>query len=612
MAQVPLLPSDPTPVQNPGVPQVRIEPMTPAANPASIYQAAAGIGKQVEGIGAQLEQHMVMQSRLRAQQEEYQTLDQFRTEFQNGISNPDDGILAKYRGVNAVGAPAVPATGGRSDINDIPGMPPNNPGTPGTPAKPGAVDALNSLASRLKQKYMNNPDGSPRGIAEQARLEHLFDGVIDMQHGRMVNYALSQSEAAGQAISEAHIDSLMKSASLVTPMTVKDGNTPSVIQGLNDLKNGISGDITINNRIAFSPSAQKPQEALNQINQDHADEFVKMAVVEQAKKNYADAQTVLKQARGRVSPSMVQYLQENIVDGAKVDQLSKTAWTAASTDTSQQLEDGHVDPDKMRALAASSFPMPMKDGKEVQDQHVKNLRDSFMKSIQEQDNDADRQLAEKNKAASVAFASKVSDPTKISLADANRLAVSSAAMQRNGKPDGADLQANKDYVDKIFNSDKKEAMTAAYHNMDIALKQKLGNPSRISEMKASILQQQIDGKIHSPTDFADLVDKNLKTTVPSGLWYSRDPTYGNAVLSLIKQNPSLVRAVGSENAVGLSQRLGAKAFVPDSKESKALAGMASSGWPMDRIGPDHLKWAQGILESGKKIPAPTPAKSANQ
>lgn len=88
-------------VQSPGAPQVRVDPMTPAASPAGALEAAAGIGKAITNLGSVAGEIIAQKSRLDAEEAANEATVKSSLRFQQQ-SKGDNGWLTR-EGANAKG-----------------------------------------------------------------------------------------------------------------------------------------------------------------------------------------------------------------------------------------------------------------------------------------------------------------------------------------------------------------------------------------------------------------------------------------------------------------------------------------------------------------------------
>lgn len=549
-------------IQAPGLPQVRAEPRTPASAPTNVAEAAAGVGKEVEHIGAQLEQHMVMQEKLKEQQEDYATTEAFKSAIQDKISDPDKGLLVKNQGVNAP--------------NIVPEYDKLIHGTPGQPGRPGTTGLID--------QFLN--DKSPY---QQARLSRTLLGAAAMYRGKLINHALEQKEAADQAITEAKFDSEKKDAALITTRAVQDPATGNAVPAItlkeNEVRSSVMNDINLRMK-------GTPEEKLKQIAQDHVDEVAKIAVEANAAKNWQDAQKILDSSSA--SPTAKLSIQ-NHINGARIDQYTEALTKDVVNTPEFRAPDGQIDESKAQSYiqkqiaeneaADKKHPLPPGHG------------DAIIGKLQSQ-------IAIQNKAVAQRqqlILAKTSNDIWGAQQAGTPPAEAYDKFIKQGQFDNA-IERGKaeDIFTKVYQKDPS-ALDAVWNHMTEAQKtavsaiegrkdfiDKFSYPDEKRAFIDSLKQRIIEGRVQSPDAINELYMKQIEDAATGAprfffQWTGKQMKPQYQIDEALQQNQPLIKALGGLTAATqLAQSLGGPGkLAPDTNESKAAMILAKYGKPIN-------------------------------
>lgn len=545
-------------VQAQGTPQVQVEPMPAASVPTNVHEANAGLGETVSKLGAQVTQHMVMQEKLRAQQDSYAAQEGYKAALQDTFSDPEKGLLVKYKGINSPEALA--------EFDKIRKGVPGAPGVPGTPS--------------LRDQFMKNV--SPY---EQAQLTKSFDSIDSMYRGKLINHVLSQTEAASKAINEANIDSHMKDAALVTTTAVhdpKDENKliPSITLAENKLRDTITNDV-------YFKQQGNPPEVTKKIVQDHINELVKTAVEANATNSWEDAQKILDASTA--SPDVKAAIQNKIINGARIDQYTETLSSAVMKNPELRTPESQIDQVKanefikahLDSATGGAHPLPpghadammskihsqisMQNSAITQKQQlVMNKVSNDIWSAQQKGvapTDAYNQFVKNGKFDNAIERSKAEDVfTKVYEKDASALETVWSHMTEAQKNAISQIEGRKDFLDKFTDSEERKVFLN------------------------SLKQRVIEGRVQSPDAINKLYMEQIKdaaTGAPRFFfnWTGKQTKPQHEIDAALQSNQPVVKAVGGLNAAAvLAQSLGGQdKLAPDTNESKAILLLHAEG-----------------------------------
>lgn len=277
-------------IQAPGIPEVRAEPMTPAVSSANVSEATAGIGKGIEELGARLEQHMVMQGRMEAQQQVYDRASQVQKALQDKAYG-DGGWLTR-QGASAKGITY--------------GTPGQTPGVLGRPTLD--PDSFEGVAAKLKAQAMSGM--SPY---QSKQLDRLLDSHITVMRGAVVRHEADQTNIAQHQSMEAQVTSLKDTGIAAT--NLKDFN--GIVAQAQDMRH------------QFYAAHGATPEALILSKQQTADEFADAFVHGNYDRHPQAAQQMIDGLKGTLSNAKAAELQ-NVVDGKMLDLHRHAVWSAVS------------------------------------------------------------------------------------------------------------------------------------------------------------------------------------------------------------------------------------------------------------------------------------------
>lgn len=558
MADVPIYQPS-IPVQSPGVAQARAQPMDPSISSAGVYEAAAGIGKTVEEIGSRLEQHMVMQQKLKDQQDDYAIKEKYKTAVQNAIADPQNGLLAKYQGVNSQKA--------LTEFDQMRSGVPAKPGQPGTPA--------------IRDQFLK--DASPY---QRKQLEGSFDSIDSLYRGKLINHVLEQTEAASKAINEANIDSNLKDGALVTPTAVHDPKSGALIPSITLAEQKMKDTIT--NDVYFKQQGHPP-EVINKLVRDHVDQLAKVAVEANAPKNWQDAQKILNASTA--SPAAKASLQ-NHINGARVDQYTEALTKSVTNSPELRAPDGQIDEVKAQAYVNGQIEAQEKSGTPLPPGHA----DAMVGKIQSQ-------IAIQNKAISQRqqlVMTKASND--IYSAQQSGMAPDAAYTKfiKQGQFDNA-IERGKaeDVFTKVYEKDPAALDTVWAHMSETQkntisqiegrkdFQDKFSYPDDKKAFIDSFKQKILEGRVQNPDAINKLYMDQIKsapTGAPRffGLGKQQLPQY--KIDESLQKNQPVVKAVGGLSAASaLAQSLGGPdKLAPDTNESKAILLLAKNNYPINK------------------------------
>lgn len=578
MAEVPIY--HPTiPVQNQGTPDVSISPMGPASAPTNVAEAAAGIGKEVEHIGSQLEQHMVMQEKLEAQQKDYSTNEAFKTELQNRLMDPEKGILAKNKGVNALN--------GVHEYDSMINGVPSAPGKPGTPP--------------LREQFLK--DASPY---DRARLGRMFAATESAYRGKLMNTALAQKESADQQISEARMDSEKNAAALVTPTMVNDPASGKLIPHI-QLAEKSARDAVMND--VHLQLKGVPKEKLAQIAQDHVDEVANIAIEANVGKDWKSGKAIY-DASGASPTAKIGLLKT--INGARTDQYTDGLTQTIIADKNLRQPNGQIDEVKAHEYMRSQIAAQEQSGSPLPPGHA----DAIFGKVQSQIEAENKGIQTHGQALKDGAISGIYKAAQDQ--NANRAAVRDQFVKNGKFLNGADREAADDFLDKAFKKDPTtidDAWSSAPKSQQDAVKQ-LMNSKEVSakfpysaDKKAyeDVLKQKIMNGGDRSADAVGRVHQDMFEKQPTGAvgFFGGKKTDLTYAFDEKMQNNPTVKSIGLFAAEKLAQRLGGPdVFKQDSPEANGIEGAIKAGWKPEQIGPDHLKLAMAYVKAGKPVPPP--------
>lgn len=554
-------------VQAPGAPQARVDPMTPASAPTNVHEANARVGEVVTSLGAQVTQHMVMQDKLRAQQDSYAATEGYKAAVQDTFADPEKGLLAKFKGINSSQA--------LTEFDKLRKGVPAAPGIPGTPS--------------LRDKFLK--DVSPY---EQAQLKKSFDAIDSMYRGNLINHVLEQTEAASKAINEANIDSEMKDAALVTTTSVhdpKDENKliPAITLAENKMRETITNDV-------YFKQQGHPPEVTKKLVQDHINELVKTAVEANASKNWEDAQKILDASSA--SPDVKSAIQNKIINGARIDQYTETLSGAVLKNPDLRTPESQIDEVKANAFITAKLdsekagPHPLPPG------HI----DAMVSRIQTQISIQNRAITQKQQLVMNRVSNDIWGAQQKGMAPTEAY----DKFVKQGRFDNAIERAKAEEVfTKVYEKDASALDTVWSHMTETqknaissieGRKDFLDKFSTSEEKKVfidSLKQRIVEGRVQSPDAINKLYMEQIKdaaTGAPRFLfdWTGKQTKPQHEIDATLQSNQPVVKAVGGLNAAAaLAQALGGTdKLAPDTNESKAVIILAKYGKPInaDTIG----------------------------
>ena len=161
--------------QDIGVPTAHVESEGPGASSAGIYEAEAGIGKAVEGVGNDVAKYLVYQQRIAARQDGYDRASKYAQGLDVAL-NGENGLLTKQRG-DAVGilhgkSAVVPAEQGQG---------------------PAQLDPNSYIGqeSKLREKALAGLSGQ-----EAANVSRLIDSHNNVAFNAVVKHEAQQTKLA--------------------------------------------------------------------------------------------------------------------------------------------------------------------------------------------------------------------------------------------------------------------------------------------------------------------------------------------------------------------------------------------------------------------------------
>ncbi len=554
----------------PGIQNARVEPMTPASAPTKVYEAQAALGKDISGVASQVTQHMVMQDKLRAQQNVYAAQEGYKNAVQETLADPEKGLLAKYKGVNSSKA-LVEFDQMRKGI-------PAAPGIPGTPS--------------LRDQFMK--DVSPY---EQAQLQKSFDSIDSMYRGKLINHVLEQTEAANKAINEANIDSELKNGALVTTTSVhdpKDENKliPAITLAENKMRDTITNDV-------YFKQQGHPPEVTKKLVQDHVNELVKVAVQANVSKNWEDAQKILDASTA--SPDVKSALQEKIINGARIDQYTETLGNEVLRDQSLREPDGQINEGKTNAFVKAKLNAEKDSGSPLPPGHA----EAILSKIRSQVNIQNSAIDQKQKLVMANTSNAIWN------AQQGRMDPTEAYDKfiKGGQFDNAIERAKANEIfEKVFSKDPSaidsvwakmtDAQTRAVSQIENRkdFLDKFSDPEEKKTFLNSLKQRILEGHIQNPDAINKLYMEQIKdaaTGAPRFFWNwtGKGMKPQHEIDAAIQQNQPVVSAVGGLNsAATLARDLGGPdALAPDTDESKAILAMKADGYDMRKVNARQVK-----------------------
>lgn len=558
MAEVPIYQPS-VQVQAPGVPHVQSEPMTSASSPANVFEAQAGIGKVVEEIGSRLEQHMIMQDKLAAQQQDYATGEEFKTELQNRILDPEKGIAIRNQGINAL-----------NGVHEFDAM---INGTPAQPGKPGTAP--------LRDQFLK--DKSPY---EQARLARMFAATESMFRGKLMNNALSQKEAADQQITEARLDSTKQAAALVTPTMVKDpanggALVPAITVQEREARDSVMNDVHLQMKGI-------PPEKLAQIAQDHVDEVAKIAVEANSSKGWEGAQKILDASSA--SPVAKLGLQ-NHINGARVDQYTEGLTKAVVSNAALRAPSGEIDEAKANTFIQGQIDHQEKSKNPLPPGHA----DAIIGKLQSQITIQNKAVSQRQQLIMAKASNDIYSAQQAGMSPADAY---NKFIKQGQFDNGIERGKAEDVFTKVYEKDPS-ALDTIWAHMSEAQKttvstitnskeflDKFPYPDERKTFEDTFKQKILEGHIQNP-DAINKLYQDQFSKVPSGA--ARFMGFGKQVLpkynidQALQKNQPVIKAVGGlASAATLAQTLGGPdKLAPDTNESKAVLLLAQYGKPIN-------------------------------
>jgi hypothetical protein len=547
------------PVQTPGVPEVRVQPMTPAISSANVAEAVAGVGSGIEKLGSEFEQHLVMRDRLRAQQEDYATKAAYKEHVQNVLADPQNGLLVKYQGVNSEKA-----------LEEFDQMRKGVPAQPGQPAKPS-----------LRDQFMQG-----KSLYQQKSLEKDFDAIDSMYRGKLINHVLEQTEAASKAINEANIDSSLKNGALVTPTAVEDPSTGKLIPAITLAEKNLRDTIT--NDVYFKKQGHPP-EVINKLVQDHVDQLAKVAVEANAPKSWQDAQKILDASSA--SPSAKAAIQ-NHINGARIDQYTEALTKSVVSDGALRTPDGQIDEIKAQEFVRRQIDEQEKGANPLPPGHGNLIFGRLQSQIAAENKGIEQRGAILLDTAKLGIYKAAQDPA------ANRNAVHDKFIKQGKFINGKDREAADEFFDKVFKRDPA-SIDDAWSSVPASQKDALESIKNGSEFRAKLpyqdeqrafldvlKQKVIEGNNRSRDAVYDIYMEQLKkipTGAPRFFGFGKQMLPQYEIDESLQKNQPVVKAVGGLAAASaLAQTLGGPdKLAPDTNESKAILLLAKHGKPIN-------------------------------
>ncbi len=558
MAEVPIYQPS-VQVQAPGVPHVQSEPMTSASSPANVFEAQAGIGKSVEEIGSRLEQHMVMQDKLKAQQEDYATGEQFKTELQNRILDPEKGIAIRNQGVNALN--------GVHEFDAMINGSPAQPGKPGTPA--------------LRDQFLN--DKSPY---ERARLSRMFAATESMFRGKLMNTALAQKEASDQQITEARLDSAKQAAALVTPTMVQDPANKGALVPAITIQEKAARDSVLND--VHLQMKGIPPEKLAQIAQDHVDEVAKIAVEANSSKGWDGAQKILDASSA--SPVAKLALQ-NHINGARVDQYTEGLTKAVVSNAGLRAPSGEIDESKANAFIQGQIDQQEKSKNPLPPGHA----DAIIGKLQSQITIQNKAVSQRQQLVMAKASNDIYTAQQSGMAPGDAY---NKFIKQGQFDNGIERGKAEDVFTKVYEKDPS-ALDTIWAHMSEAQKTTVSTITNSKDFKDkfpysddqkqfedTLKQKILEGHIQNPDAINKLYQEQLKqapTGAPRFMGFGKQVQQQYKIDESLQKNQPIIKAVGGlASAATLAQALGGPdKLAPDTNESKAILLLAKYGKPIN-------------------------------
>ncbi len=546
-------------VQAPGVAQARVDPMVSAIAPTNVHEAAGSIGKVVESLGATVTQHMIMQDKLRAQQDDYAAQENYKMAWQETLANPESGLLAKYKGVNSSKA--------LMEFDQMRKGVASQPGQPGIPA--------------LRDKFLK--DASPY---EQQELRKSFDAIDSMYRGKLINHVLEQTESASKGISEANIDSELKNGALVTTTSVHDPADeskliPSITLAENRMRDTITNDV-------YFKQQGHPPEVTNKIVQNHINELVKTAVEANVSKNWDDAQKILDASTA--SPDARAAIQEKIINGARIDQYTEALGGEVLKNPALRAPDNQINEAKADQFARAHI---------AAEKLPPGHSDAILSRVRSQVNIQNGAIDQKQKLVLAKTSNDIWNAQQTGVAPAQAY----NDFIKNGQFDNAIERAKANEIfEKVYEKDAS-ALDAVWAKMTPgqtrAVDQlqtrkdfldKFSDPEEKRVFLNSLKQRILEGHIQSP----DAINKlyleqinNASTGAPRFFWnWTGQQTKPlHEIDADLQANQPVVAAIGGLGAaVVLAHDLGGPDMLaPDTSESKAILAMKDDGYDMRNV-----------------------------
>lgn len=277
---------------------MRVQPITPAAAPTNVAQAAEGVGHAVEELGGVLERHLVARERIQAQQEGYEAAAAYNQTLQKVVAQEKGNVGMKAKGGVQRLAMAIS-------------------GVPGAPGQRGVAP--------LREQFL------PKGRLARAAFERSALSHETVANGQIINHEMTQVNKAMEDSSTRSIDRLIDSG-------VSIHFPDELATSQRQLAEHIDGDLWLRSKYSAEQIATMKEGFL--------DKQAETAIKARAHENYKLAQQMLDSA-DTITPKMRSHLQQDVIDPAQVKQYIDTGTAYAMRD--QDLRDkqtGEIDTGK--------------------------------------------------------------------------------------------------------------------------------------------------------------------------------------------------------------------------------------------------------------------------
>lgn len=595
-------------VSTPDVPQIQIQPVTPAAAPTNIGEAQAALGKQVEGFGSELLKRQLMMERLEAQRQGYQATSDYR----NNTLKPFMEQILSRRGTDAVGseqavrdfingkaavAPGYTTAPGQNKLS-LPSQP-----TPGRSAIPAA-----------SEQYAKNLGALARNH---------FDRITDTYNSSAISAAHSHEQAEYASALEAQTNEMLDGQTKLGDTI----NTPEDMQQ----RQASLGQIFDNNEFYKLQFRNNPA-GLAQARQSFIDIQANNAIDSKAPQSWEQAKKLL--AVADVSPQTKDRLQAKIM-GAEIHQTAEGLYQHVIGNPAFQLRDGSLDMEKIRSKVYAQGGLPNSSDFNPEQ------KDQLYKMIKSKEDDRLNQLHESNEAGNKSFMDFAADP-KNSAAQAESVASQYAAKLPNGQMDHEDLRKKIEAVNIIHqplkgNTDpetyvsllrsvdngaitnigpineafkggtiskgnytslakmlvegRSQALNQQRNELIKNLPDVMPDQTDRTQFIASLRDQEREQGITKPDDLVTLWNKNT-ATVKTGAsrLFGLLPDKTDEYWRVVKAGEQIKDVGNPDKRVAMIQRLGGPDnFQPGSPQSTAVNTLTKRGWKPDQITSDRLK-----------------------